>query len=118
MSERVLIISSTVALEKSKLYEKYNTKSKKEIPLYLQMLCNGYLTIKKYCPKLEEVCLRCPNEGIEKRIERAVPANLRSNKEDKSYRVALEVLFQDALEECDLETLVDLLISASSLTAV
>ena len=76
--------------------------------MYIQILCNGYLTIKKFRPKKEEVCLSYPNEGIEKRIERVLPVTMRSRMEDEyreRYRLALNDLFQDALDECDMKGL-------------
>ena len=53
-------------INESELRVKYNAKNNEDVPLYIQMLCNGYVTIKKYRPKKQEVCLSYPNEGIEK----------------------------------------------------
>ena len=97
-------------IKASELDEKYDTERKNAVPLYMEMLCQGYLTIKKYRPNSKEICLSYPNEGIEKRIERVLPVELRSRKVDESYRLPLKQLFQDALDESDMKTFVDLLI--------
>lgn len=103
-------------VQERELTDKYDPRRQKDVPLHIVMLCQGFLTIKEYFSNSEVICLSYPNEGIEERIERFLPVKLRSRKADKNQTyhkpsgLALKNLFQNALDECDMKTFVDLLI--------
>ena len=59
-------------MKRSELTASYNRISD-NIPLHLYLLCNGYLTIRRYDNKTDEIILGFPNNEIEQSVRNVLP---------------------------------------------
>ena len=89
-------------MKRSELKASYNRISD-NIPLHLYLLCNGYLTIRKYDNKTDEIILGFPNNEIEQSVRNVLPRKDSVLKRNGTYKSTLEIY----LEENNLARFVD-----------